>query len=628
MANGFPVQRILMPEGSTDIDLSGLELDKCKGVLLSGGNDSVTNKGSRRVPQLIMDLPVPKLGICYGQQALVDKLGGVVSHGTTGEYGIRSVKLEESRLFRAIPGDTIKALNNHKDVVTVLPEGCRTIAQSPAGIAGITNDDDIYAVQFHPESSHTDYGTQILLNFATEICGMHPEPGFTPDTYRQRVVEQQTVAVQKELGGAATRSIILDSGGVDSATAHALTHEALRPLGREHSLSGIYIDTGMMRHEDGDTIRIMNERGYPVESQDWSQFFLHESVPLPKSEAKIQGYTHLTPMDQTTDPAIMRKIIKYGFVEVQRRIGLTLRERFSDAEIIALVQGTNLADKIESGDHAGDQIKEHHNSGIEAFVDKLFEPMSTLFKGDIRLIALTLGLPPVIALRQPFPGPGLCLRLPANATGETIWPDDYTARRNEVERICASVGDGALSGCWLPVKARGQKGDEGFTDYITILSGKYDPELIEKLAFDIPDKTHAARVLFTEDEVDPDQVTSVRQMVNETHLKPLRDIEEIKRQALLTNPLGSELSQHYVASLPVSLNGSEKTTLMTRMFRTGVRSGLEDYIDGEAALGGLNVDDTNFHGLLDIIARSAVAHGYGAAVYDATNKPPGTVELA
>lgn len=627
MANGIHVQRLEIKGGEVP-DLGDFDLDNCKGVIFSGGNDSVYGEDARQLPpELMAKTDIPKLGICYGSQALAHELGGAVDTGKAGEYGVTKVRLGRSALFDF--GDyEIDAMMNHTDVVMRVPEGHRVIAESAAGIAGFTNDHDIYTVQFHPESSGTEYGTDLLLNFATKICGLAPEPDFSEDTFRDRAVEQQTLDIQNRLGHQRTRAIILDSGGVDSATAHVLAHEALKSIGREHVLSGIYVDTGMMRHEDGDTVKILNAKGYPVESQDWSQFFLHEPVPLPESVANERGYSHLPPMDQVTDPKTMRQIVKYGFVEVGRRLGIDLRRQFAAAEVIALIQGTNLADKIESGDFSGDQIKEHHNSGIEDFVDELIEPLSSLFKGDIRKIAVKLGLPPEIAYRQPFPGPGLCLRIPTNPTGETIWPEDIDAKRTQLEQICQRVGGGAMSGCWLPVEATGQKGDVRVQGSMTLISGKYDPELIEKLAFDIPAATGAARVLYTSGEVDPDSIRGVRQMVNQESLAGLRDAEEAKRQIIDDMAWGGELSQHYVASLPVNLRGGYIPTLMTRMFRTGVRSGLEDYITGEAALGGLNVDESKFRRTLNNIAAAAEHYGFEDSLYDATNKPPGTVELA
>jgi len=627
MANGFPVVRVEVGN-DVDLDLDDIDLSRCKGVVFSGGNDSVYDDSARSLPAVIMDIPVPKLGICYGQQRMVHELGGVVELGAVGEYGKTKVVIGESPLFKGIGKTAINTIMSHQDIVTEVPQGFRAIAHSPAGIAGVTNDWDIYAVQFHPESSETEHGTQILLNFATEVCGMQPDPNYTEETYRERGVEQQFAAAQRLLGEAGVRTVVFESGGVDSATAQVITTTALRAIGQGDTVSGIYVDNGLMRHEDGDTIKVLNDLGFPVETQDWSNFFLHQPVPLPEPEAKRRGYTHLPVMDQTTDPAVMRQIVKYGFMEVQRRVGASLRKRYSDAEVIALVQGTNLADKIESGDHGGDQIKEHHNSGIEEFVDLLFEPLASFFKGDIRKIAVALGLPPEIAYRQPFPGPGLCLRLPANATGETIWPDDIDVRRRKLDTIVASVGNGALSAHWLPVQATGQKGDQRVRDYMTLLSGAYDPELIEKLTRDITAQTPATRVLHTTMEIDPANIRAVPQMVTEQYLDPLRDAEEVKRQAIVGTGLEAELSQHYVASLPVSLLGDDRPTQMLRMFISGGRKGFEDLITGEAALGGLNVSEARFNATLHRIEQESARLHYSGTTTDYTPKPPGTVELA
>ncbi len=628
MVQGIPVQRVEVVPGE-EPDLTELNLDHCKGVVLSGGNDSVYDEDSRRVPQDLLDLPVPKLGICYGQQALVHQSGGEVRTAEEGEHGVTDVTLHNSPLFEGFQDLTIKAMMNHRDVVASLPEGFQTIAESPAGIAGVTNGKDIYAVQYHPESSDTEFGSDLLLNFATEVCGMVPDPDFNEDTYRQLIASEQAEVIRQQLGEQHVRAIMLSSGGVDSAVAHVLSFEALKKVGRQDVLTAITVDTGMMRHEDGDTIRTMQEMGYPIEVHDYSQFFLHEPVPVPMPDAKKLGMRYLPPMDSVTDPRIMRKINKYGFVEVHRLIGERIREQFSDAEIIALLQGTNLADVIESGELGGDQVKEHHNSGLEALVDRLVEPLRGLLKGDIRKLARDLGLPEEIAGRQPFPGPGLCIRIGANDTGETVWPDDISERRQKLEELCRKVGNGAMTGAWLPFMATGQRGDSRIIDYMTVVSGKYDPELLEKLSKDIPGSTGASRVLFTSQEVDPDKVQAVRQMVNEDSLGPLREVEESLRQSVKMRPaFRRQISQYYAASLPFSLDGGEQPTAMVRLFATGIRSGLEDYLTGEAAYGGLNTSSAHFKGVLSQTRVAAAQNGYSGMLYDATHKPPGTVELS
>lgn len=628
MANGISVQRAVVDTNGA-LDLSGLDLDRARGIVLSGGNDSIYEEGARTVPEDLLNLNIPILGICYGQQAIVHRLGGQVEPGQSGEHGVVNVSIDTSSpLFKGIGSPVIRALMNHVDSVVSLPKGFRSIAESPAGIAGATDGSKTYLVQFHPESSQTEHGTNVLLNFATEVCQLQPEPDFTEATYRERVTRQSTDIIQRKLGRSKTRTILFDSGGVDSATAHALVNRDLKAINLEDTVTGIYVDTGMMRHEDGDTINLLRSQGYQIETSDWSEFFLHGRVPLPTEEAKKRGYSYLPPMDSVTDPRVMRQIVKYGFIEVQRRIGVGLRSQYPDAETIALVQGTNLTDKIESGDFSGDQIKEHHNSGIEPFVDVLVEPLSSLFKGDIRKIAEELGLPPEVIYRQPFPGPGLCLRLPANSTGETLWPDDIDEKRLRLEEVWKRLGSQAMTAFWLPFEATGQKGDSRVHGSTVAIFGVYDPELIQKLAFDVPANTPATRVLYTPDDLDPDSVSGIYQMVNETYLAPLKNAEALKSNVVSESGLAAELSQHYAASLPITFGGVNLPTLMLRMFRTGISSGLEDYIDGEAALGGLNVDMGSFSQTLDKVTTAAPTLGFGSKVLlDVTSKPPGTVEL-
>ncbi len=332
------------------------------GIILSGGPSSVYDKDAPAADPRIFDLGLPVLGICYGLQFMAHALGGKVKAAKHREYGHAQVDLlDESQLFEGLPR-TLEVWMSHGDEAMELPAGFKLIAKSPSAVAGIENaGKKQYAVQFHPEVHHTKRGTDILRNFVLNIC--HAKPTWTP----QHFVDATVAAVREQVGSG--RAICALSGGVDSAVAATLVDRALRD-GNKSRLTSVFVNNGVL----------------------------------------------------VTDPEKKRKIIGNEFIAVFDEEAHRIEKEEGNVEW--LVQGTLYPDVIESISVRGPSqvIKSHHNVGglPEKMKLKLIEPLKELFKDEVRKIGRDLGMPEEILQRQPFPGPGLAVRILGEVTPERL----------------------------------------------------------------------------------------------------------------------------------------------------------------------------------------------------------------
>ncbi len=361
-------------------------------IILSGGPKSVHVDGAPSLDPGIYELGIPILGICYGVQLIAQQLGGTVGRGMRGEYGrARATRIEGSvsALLEGIPAEQ-DVWMSHFDAVTVVPPGFTATATSPdAPVAAMECPErKIWGVQWHPEVVHTPYGMAVLQRFLHDLAGC--EPNWTMGS----IIDEQVAAVRAQVG--VGRVICALSGGVDSAVAAALVHKAIG-----HQLVCIYVDTGLMRLNESDQVVETFKRNMGIE-------LIHVSAG-PRFFEKLAG---------VVDPEAKRKIIGELFVRIfeEHTGGL------SDAEY--LVQGTLYPDVIESGgaDGAAAVIKSHHNVGglPDDMTLKLVEPLRDLFKDEVRTLGKELGLPDEIVLRQPFPGPGLGVRILGEVTPERV----------------------------------------------------------------------------------------------------------------------------------------------------------------------------------------------------------------
>jgi len=363
-----------------------------KAVILSGGPSSVYADGAPQVPPGFFDTGVPTFGICYGHQAMARALGGRVAQTGTAEYGRTALaRTGDSLLFAGLP-DHQSVWMSHGDAVAQAPPGFTVTATTEATPVAAFEDTarGLYGVQFHPEVLHSEHGQQVLRRFLLEAAGC--EPTWTTSN----VVEEQVALIREQVGD--RRVICGLSGGVDSAVAAALVQRAVGD-----QLTCVFVDHGLLRQGEAEQVEqdFVASTGVNLHVADASKRFLDALVGV-------------------TDPETKRKAIGREFIRVFEEAA---REVSADAPVDFLVQGTLYPDVVESGGGAGTStIKSHHNVGglPEDLQFALVEPLRALFKDEVRRVGLELGLPEAIVWRQPFPGPGLGIRIIGEVTAERL----------------------------------------------------------------------------------------------------------------------------------------------------------------------------------------------------------------
>ncbi len=439
-----------------DVDVNFIRDFQPAGIILSGGPNSVTEGDTPRAPQIVFELGVPVLGICYGMQTMAAQLGGAVESGAVREFGYAEIRAQgHSALLRDIQDRTnpqghglIDVWMSHGDKVTALPPGFSVIASNPATpIAGMADEvRHYYALQFHPEVTHTYQGKIMLNRFVHDICGCEQDWNM-PDY----VVE----AVAKIRAQVGRDEVILGlSGGVDSSVAAALIHRAIGD-----QLTCVFVDNGLLRLKEAEQVMLTfaENLGVKVIHVDAGGEFLH----------------HLTGV---SDPEQKRKIIGREFVEVFQREAKKLpKARW-------LAQGTIYPDVIESAGaktKKAHTIKSHHNVGglPDSLHLKLLEPLRELFKDEVRELGVALGLPHDMVYRHPFPGPGLGVRILGEVKREyadllrradAIFIEELHATRDEDGRSWYAKTSQAFA-VFLPVKSVGVMGDGRTYEWVVAL---------------------------------------------------------------------------------------------------------------------------------------------------------------
>lgn len=365
------------------------------GIVLSGGPSSVYDKNAPVCDPKTLDLGVPVLGICYGMQWLAHTLGGKVEPAGRREYGPAQLEIaRETKLFSGLPNNS-KVWESHGDHVVELPAGFHITGHTDNAVAAIENPARrFYGVEFHPEVNHTERGAEILRNFVFEICAAKQ------NWSRAGFIAETVEAVRKQAEGA--RAICALSGGVDSTVAAVLVDRAIGDR-----LTNIFVDTGLLRRDEfHDTLEMLRDR-------------LHLNVIGIDASDRF-----LTKLKGVTDPEQKRKIIGNEFIAVFAEEERRIVAGAKGLPVKFLVQGTLYPDVIESVSVKGPSavIKSHHNVGglPEAMPFGLIEPLRDLFKDEVRQIGRELGLPEEILVKQPFPGPGLAVRLLGEVTPERL----------------------------------------------------------------------------------------------------------------------------------------------------------------------------------------------------------------
>ncbi len=432
----FNVFSVVLP---CTVPLEQVQDLKPKGIILSGGPCSVYDTDAPAADPAVLQLGLPILGICYGLQFMAHHLGGKVESAASREYGHAEVTLvKETPLFAGLPG-TMDVWMSHGDHASQLPAGFELIAETANATAGIENaEKKMWAVQFHPEVAHTRQGMELLKNFVIGICGA--EPDWTPEHFIQSTIER----VKAQVGSG--HAICGLSGGVDSSVAAVLVSKAIGDR-----LTCIFVDNGVLRKDEFAKVqKTMREQlGLNVVAVDASARFL----------TKLAG---------VTDPEQKRKAIGNEFIAVfdDEARKIFEAEKHVGEEVAWLVQGTLYPDVIESSSVKGPSqtIKSHHNvGGLPADMKlKLIEPLRDLFKDEVRRIGRDLGMPDEIIDRQPFPGPGLAVRILGEVTPERV------AILQEADQIVVDEikAAGLYKKVWqsfavlLPVKSVGVMGDQ------------------------------------------------------------------------------------------------------------------------------------------------------------------------
>ena len=439
-----------------------------KGIILSGGPSSVYSKTAPLPDRAIFALGIPVLGICYGVQLLAHYLGGKVEPGQKREYGKGTLRIKDSRcpLFAGLP-KTMQVWNSHGDRLTKLPAGFKSVAVTEnSAYAAIENRArKMFGLQFHPEVVHTPYGRQILTRFVHGVCACGKN--WTMQNYIDQAVE----AIRDQVGN---EQVILGlSGGVDSSVAAALLNKAIGS-----QLTCIFVNNGLLRGGEAAVVQEVFVRHFKIKLQyeDASELFLK----------RLKG---------VTAPERKRKIIGKTFIEVFE----AATKRAGQAKFLA--QGTLYPDVIESvpiGGNPAAMIKSHHNVGglPKNMKFKLVEPLKCLFKDEVRELGLELGLPREIVLRQPFPGPGLAVRILGEVTPQRL----EILRNADTIVVTEMKNTGWYHKIWqsfavlLPVRSVGVMGDERTYDYTIAIRAvesqdgmtadwvKLPYDLLEKLA--------------------------------------------------------------------------------------------------------------------------------------------------
>ena len=405
------------------------------GIILSGGPSSVYEPGAPTMDDQVLHLGLPVLGICYGLHYMTHKLGGKVSPGHKREYGHADVELlrDDSALFQGLTGP-LHVWMSHGDEAEALPEGFHLVAQTSNAKAAFEDPArKYYAVQFHPEVHHTKQGTAILRNFVFDICGL--TPNWTP----QRFIDETVEAIRKQVGTG--RVICGLSGGVDSSVAAVLVHRAIGD-----QLTCIFVNNGVLRKNEFQKVQenLRGKLGLNIDAVDATDLFLGK-------------------LAKVTDPERKRKIIGREFITVFEQEARRIAE--TQGKVDWLVQGTLYPDVIESQSVRGPSqtIKSHHNVGglPKRMKLKLIEPLKDLFKDEVRKIGRDLGMPEDVLQRQPFPGPGLAVRILGEVTRDRVAllqeADDIVV--TEIKRAGLYTKIWQSFAVLLPVKSVGVMGD-------------------------------------------------------------------------------------------------------------------------------------------------------------------------
>lgn len=583
------------------INVKAENLKDYKSIILSGGPNSISNDERLKFDERIFELGKPILGICYGMQLMSDYYKGVIDNNVVKEYGQNEIWIDNTVPIFKDMSEKQKVLMSHGDTVKIAPEGFKIIGKSGEAIAAIGNvDKKMYGLQFHPEVDLTVEGTKILENFIRIVAKYQ-------DVYALDDRIETSIKMIKEKVKD-NKVVVLVSGGVDSAVTAALLTKALNP----ENVYAIHIDSGFMRKNESDIIcENLKKLGLKNLIRENAKDYFFNTV------VEIDG-KKIGPLVDTVDPETKRQIIGELFIKVANnvieRLGL-------DPENTFIAQGTLRPDLIESGnpDISGfaHKIKTHHND-VE-IVRKarkkglIVETNSDWHKDEVRKVARMLGLEESIASRQPFPGPGLAIRLICHNKEEevTITEDEI----KELDEIMNFTGEQAQI---IPIKSVGVQGDCRSYKNLGIVYGNglnFDWNNVTKLAKKITDSINTinriAYILNSNHINEPIKCFNMK--INDECVELLRELDSI----VTSNLEGSEVSQTFAVLVPIGI--TKKYSVVIRTFVTN------DFMTGRPGEIGTEVDKHNIENIINEI-ENRFHDKIEFVMYDVTSKPPATCE--
>ena len=474
-----------------NISLEKIKEKNPKGIIFTGGPASVYGEDSPRCAEGIFELGIPVLGICYGMQLMTHTLGGKVARADKREYGTIEVKINnESKLFKGFE-NTNNFLMSHTDFVEKVPEGFSNIGytESCPNAAMENEEKKLYGIQFHPEVNSSVNGIQVIHNFVYDICGC------TGDWIISSFVEESIAKLKEKIGD--KKALCALSGGVDSSVAAVLLSKA---IGK--NLTCIFVDHGLLRKNEGDEVEEIFRNKFDIN--------------LIRVNAKEQ---FLAKLAGVTDPEKKRKIIGEEFIRVFEK------EAKKIGQVDYLVQGTIYPDVIESGLGKSSVIKSHHNvGGLPDYVDfkEIVEPLRDLFKDEVRKTGLELGIPENLVFRQPFPGPGLAIRIIGEITEDKLnilQEADYIFRE-EIAKAGLHKNINQYFAVLTNLRSVGVMGDERTYDYTLALRAVETTDFMtgvwSKIPYDVLEKV-SSRIV--------NEVNHINRVVYDITSKPPATIE-------------------------------------------------------------------------------------------------------
>ena len=474
-----------------DTSIEKIKEKNPKGIIFTGGPASVYGEDAPKCDPEIFNLGIPVLGICYGMQLMTYMLGGKVQRADKREYGVTAVNIDNSSKLFAGFDATNDCLMSHTDFVAELPEGFENIGSTDhcPNAAMQNREKNFYGIQFHPEVNHTNRGTEILRNFVYNICGC------TGKWKMNSFVEDTIKALKEKIGD--KKALCALSGGVDSSVAAALVNKA---IGK--NLTCIFVDHGLLRKNEAEEVEEVFTKNFDVN--------------FVKVDARARFLEKLAGIEE---PEKKRKIIGEEFIRVFEE------EAKKIGAVDYLVQGTIYPDVIESGVGVGAKIKSHHNvGGLPDYVDfkEIVEPLRDLFKDEVRKAGLELGLPEFLVYRQPFPGPGLAIRVIGDITEDklTILKDADYIFREEIAKAKLDRSINQYFAVLTNLKSVGVMGDERTYDYTIALRAVTTSDFMtaewSKIPFEVLEKV-SSRIV--------NEVKHVNRVVYDITGKPPATIE-------------------------------------------------------------------------------------------------------